>query len=496
MNLTLQQPSQTLSQHKILFICIVYNIFILSYSIFNTKALLEKDMAIIFVIVVVAVIVIGLAIVIGKSLAAPKKIDSVKKLLKQGKNQAAAKLAKQIIAKDAKDYHAHYYLGKAYFLDGRKELALIEYAMVNENAIFDNTLPEISFRQEYASLLTSFDRNEEAMKEYLLLTKQDPTNANNFFKAGKLSEQLGRKDLALGFYKKCVSIDKKNAKAHAAIGYILFQTKQLADAKKELDYAISLDPSEYSCYYYLGKLLKDAKDIAGAVKAFDKAQRDNEFKQKALVERATCYIMANRLDNAEIDLQRAIELDKDGTKNDTLYARYFLASCFEKTRKIDKAIEQWEIIYSKNHAFRDVNAKLSEYKDLQTNDNLKDYLTCSDTEFIETCKSICQAMKFSSQQATLMKDGCVLFAVDAKDADWRNVRKQTNYIRFFRTPDPIEEQSVRETLDKAKSSNCVKSYIVTSSEFTKSAVSFAENRPVELIEKKKLESLLAKAMTK
>ena len=453
-------------------------------------------MAIVLVIVAVAMVVVGLAIIIGKSLVAPKKIDSVKKLLKQGKNQAAAKLAKQIIAKDAKDYHAHYYLGKAYVADGRKELALLEYTTVNENAVFDSTLPEVSFRKEYASLLMSFDRNDEAMKEYLLLTKQDPTNADNFFKAGKLSEQLGRKDLALGFYKKCVSIDKKNAKAHAAIGYILFQTKQFADAKKELDYAISIDPAEYSCYYYLGKLLKESKDIAGAVKAFDKAQRDNEFKQKALVERATCYIMANRLDNAEIDLQRAIELDKNGVKNDTLYARYFLASCFEKTRKIDKAIEQWEIIYAKNHAFRDVNAKLSEYKDLQANDNLKDYLTCSDAEFIETCKTICQAMSLSPQQSNPQKDGCAVFAVDAKDSDWRNVRKQVNYIRFFRNPDPIEEQSVREALDKAKSANCVNSYIITSSEFTRGAAAFAENRPIELIGKKKLEALLAKAAAK
>ena len=155
----------------------------------------------------------------------------------------------------------------------------------------------------------------------------DSHTADHFFKTGQIYEKQNRKDLALSVYKKCLALDPKNAKAHSSVGYILYQAKQFAEAKKELDLAIRLNPETYSCYYYLGKLLKDAKDYGGAVKAFDKAQRDNEFKQKSLIERATCYMMANRLDNAQIDLPRAIELDKDGTSNDTLYARYFLAAC-------------------------------------------------------------------------------------------------------------------------------------------------------------------------
>ena len=92
-------------------------------------------------------------------------------------------------------------------------------------------------------------------------------------------------------------------------------------------------------------------------------------------------MIAGRIDNALVDFQRAIELDKDNSQAETLYARYFLAACYEKSRKIDKAIEQWEAIYKRNKSFRDVSAKLSEYKDLQANDYLKDYLTCSNEEF-------------------------------------------------------------------------------------------------------------------
>ena len=322
----------------------------------------------------------------------------------------------------------------------------------------------------------------------------DSHTADHFFKTGQIYEKQNRKDLALSVYKKCLALDPKNAKAHSSVGYILYQAKQFAEAKKELDLAIRLNPETYSCYYYLGKLLKDAKDYGGAVKAFDKAQRDNEFKQKALIERATCYMMANRLDNAQIDLQRAIELDKDGTSNDTLYARYFLAACYEKLRKIEKSIEQWEIIYNKNRSFRDVSNKLQEYKDLQTNDFLKDYLTCSDTEFVEICKNvITKTMNLTAQQAEIKKFGCQIMATDAATGDWMNMRKQTYFIRFYRDPEPLEDAPVRETMDKAKSSNCTKSYILASAGFTRPAIVFAENRPVELVGKDKLQNLLSKA---
>lgn len=448
----------------------------------------------IIIAVAMLVLITGLLVFIVKAVSSPKKLDSVKKLLKQGKNQAAAKLAKQIVTKDPQNFAVHYYLGKAYMADNRGELALMEFKTVNEHALFDSSLPEIPFRKEFAELLVKYNQNDAALREYLLLTKLDPATSDNYFNAGRLYEKTNKKDMALSVYKKCIALNPKNAKAHASLGYILFQAKQLNEAKKELDLAIHLNPEEYSCYYYLGKLLKDAKDYGAAVKAFDKAQRDNEFKQKALIERATCYMMANRLDNAQIDLQRAIELDKDGTKNDTLFARYFLAACYEKSRKIEKAIEQWELVYKVNRSFRDVSSKLSEYKDLQSNDSLKDYLTSSDAEYIEICKNaVKNGINLNVVQADQKKFGIQILATEAKDGDWMNMRKQTFLLRFYRDVDPLEEAPVREALDTAKSSNCTKAYIFASAGFTRTASTFAENRPVELVGKDKLQQILDKA---
>ena len=446
----------------------------------------------IILIFVLVSVVSALLFVVIRSIISPKKLEAVPRLIKQGKTQQAIKLAKQILAKNSKNYAAHYYLGKAYLKENKSELAIIEYKMVNENALFGNEINELTFRQEYGKLLIKYNQQNEALKNFLLLTKLAPTNADNYYEVGCIYEQQNRYDLALGFMKKAVTFNKKHAKAHAEIGLMFYRTKQFSEAKKEIDIAIKLSPETYSSYYYLGKIYKDGKDIPEAIKSFEKAQRDPEIKQKAIIEHGSCYMMVNRYDNAIVDFERAIDLDKQNSTIETLYARYFLGLCYEKLRKIDKAIAQWEIIYKIKKDFRDVSAKLSEYKDLQANDYLKDYLTCNNEEFPEICKKASEeSLKLQILDCDTTKWGCQITGINKSDESWLSLRKQVILVRYYRDPDPIEDNNVRDALDVMKSLNSVKAYLFSSSGFTSAAKHFAENRPVELIEKDKLEELLS-----
>lgn len=435
-----------------------------------------------------------LVFIIVKSVAAPKKVDSLQKLISQGKYAAVERGAKSMLAKDPENYMAHYYLGKSYLAQKRNELALMEYKLVNENAVFGPDLPELQFRKEISQLYSQFNQTQDALREYLLLTKMEPTNAENFYQVGKIYEQTNQSNQAFGFFKKTIQLNKKHAKAHASIALILLQIKKFPEAKKEIDLALSLSPETYSNFYYQGKILKEQKDYGAAVKAFEKAQRDPEYKQKALIERGTCFMMGNMLDNAMPEFSRAIDLDKTGSKSDTLYARYFLAACYEKNRKIEKAIEQWQKIYEKNRAFRDVSAKLDEYKDLAGNDSLKEYLTSNDEGFADICKQTCEkAMSMAVQNAESKKWGCQITAVEHKDDNWMANRKQLFLVRFYRSAEPIDDAAVRETLDLAKSMKAQKAFILSSSDLTKAAFAYAENRPIELVNKQKLEAILQKA---
>ena len=445
------------------------------------------------VIAALIAFIAGLLLFLTKSVLAPKRAENILKLIKQKKLSAAEKLAKQILAKEPKNYLVHYYLGKAYLAENRAELALMEYKTVSENAVFGDDIAEVPFRKNLAALYLQCNQDENALREFLLLTKLEPENADAYYSAGKIYEKQNRTDTALTLFRKTVALNKRHAEAHASLALLLANAKQFAEAKKEIDLALSLNPEAYSNYYYLGKILKENKDYAGAVKAFEKAQRSAEYRERSLIERGISLMLAGRPDSALIDLSRAVELDKAGIKQETLHARYCMAACFEVLRQIDNAIAQWEIIYKKNHAFRDVAAKLAKYKDIQTNDALKDYLTCGNEDFTAMCAKLTQnALSFAVQRSDAAKWGCQIIATE-RDGDWMSVRKQLYLLRFYRFSDPLEDSVVRQALDDLKGTNCSRAYIFSSSDFSRSARTFAESRPVELIGKEQLEQALKKS---
>src|SRR5574344_155186 len=447
----------------------------------------------IIIFCVLGALIVFILVFIIKSLAAPKKIEGMQKLLKQGKPLAAERLAKSIIAKDPRDYVAHYWLGEAYLADNKTELGFMEFKLVNQNALFDGTIPELPFRKKIAALYLKFNQPNEALKEYLLLSKMEPHNADNDFNVGKIYEAQGRADLALGFYQKAITVDKRHTQAHAALGYLLYRSKQYTEAKKEIDLAISLNPETYSNYYFLGKILKENKDYSSALGAFEKAERDPEYRQRALIERGSCYMAGSSTDNAIAEFEHAVKCSKDNASQETLYARYFLAACYEKSRQIHKAIEQWEKISSVNHSFRDVGSKLSEYRDLQSNDSMKEYLTSASDRFVEICKKTAASMGFTCTSSESTKYGCTMLATEAKSDNWMNVRQQVFDIEFYRDTEPLEDDVIRKLADKVKNQNYGKAYVCASGGFTHAATAFAENRPIELIDKEKLENMLARA---
>ena len=265
--------------------------------------------------VIVAAVLIALiavvSIVIFKNFLFSSKLDGVPRLLKEGKYQAAQRCAKSIITKNPRNYVAHYYLGKAYLQDNKHELAFMEFKTVNQNALFNGEIPEAEFRKDMALLYRRFNQNGEALKEYLLLTKLEPNNTDHSFKAAELYEETGNAKLAMGFYQKTIMHDRKNARAYTAAGRLLFRNKNYTQAKQALESSIRLNPENYENYYYLGKVCKETKDLPTAVKLLEKAERSPEFKQKALVEKGICLMMADQNDRAVDTFERAIKNTKD-----------------------------------------------------------------------------------------------------------------------------------------------------------------------------------------
>jgi tetratricopeptide (TPR) repeat protein len=235
--------------------------------------------------------------------------------------------------------------------------------------------------------------------------------------------------------------------------------------------------------------MKETKDFVAALHAFEKARRDPELKAKALLERGVCYISTQSYDSAISELERALKVASTENAQEQLYIKYFLASCYEKKRNIDKAVDLWEQVYKERANFRDVAEKLSQYQELRTDDSVKDYLTASMDTFYKLCTQIASGMNLNVKDISDTQNGCQIIAVDAENK-WRNVKKIPKLIRFLRVPEMITETTVRSLHEEMKSLNITRGILISSSNFSRKAIDFAESRPIELYNKDKLQKLL------
>ncbi|MDC7225509.1 MAG: tetratricopeptide repeat protein [Spirochaetales bacterium] len=441
------------------------------------------------------IIIVGSAaavtlIFILRSVLAPRKVAGIHDLYKQGKYSAAIKQAKQLLTNEPRNYEVHYLLGLSYLGDGKSELALMEMKKINEFGDFSGILKEVDFRKTIAGLYNDFNQPEEALKEYLLLIRLEPDEPEWFYQAGSLFEYRNKTDSAVQHFKKAIELNPQHTDAHFKLGSIYYRNKRHGEAKTELDLALRYNPENHKANFFIGKMLKDKKDFAGALNAFEKSQRDPELKIKSLLERGICYINVKNYDRAITELERTIA-NSDNHGQEILFARYFLAHCYEQRRDIDKAIEQWELVYAKKPTFKDVGEKLSQYQDLRTDDMMKDYLTAGRNEFIEICKKLTIAMNMSIRDTSEVQNGCQVIAVDS-ETKWRGAKKLPLMIWYLRVPELVQEAQTRAIHEAMKKASVSRGMIVTSSGFSRKAREFSESRPVNLISKEKLQAMLKK----
>jgi len=314
-----------------------------------------------FIIIILAAGIGFLIVFLVKNLLLPKRASAAANQLNRNKILKAIRTAKTAIEKDPKNAEAHYLLGKAYLADKREEQAFRELRSVSRLGIDGKNIPETEFRETIAALYARFHEEEEALKEYILLIKLHPENPDYYFQAGKLFSTRNRADLAEQYLRKAVSLSPREGRYRFELGMHYYLAKRLKEAGSEFEAALRLNPSDGQRLLYLGKVYKETKDYAGAIPYLEKASREQEYKLRALVELGGCYMSLKMLDKAIPELERAVNIIENEAEPDSLYARYFLALCFEKKRDYARAVAQWDRIYSQKKNFRDVGEKLTQY---------------------------------------------------------------------------------------------------------------------------------------
>jgi tetratricopeptide (TPR) repeat protein len=428
--------------------------------------------------------------VILRKMLSPKKITALRTLIKSSNYKQAIKLAKEIITKEPNNSEAHYYLAEAYYFEGKLELALIEYKATDKIGVHDKHINEIDLREKLGELYAKFDNIDEAIKEYILLHQKFPDNYLFSFKIAELFEKKGLRDPAIIHYTKSIKRNPNFVPALLNLGIILYDTKKFQEAIKLLEQAVRIENSNFKAHLYLGLLKKADNNPKGAIKHFEIAVRDKDLKVRALMEKGIILMSSNKVEEAVIELERALKNVENESQTLVLNLRYILAICYENLRNITEAIVQWEKIYSVKPDFKNVGEKLASYQDLQMDDKMKDFMTATNDEYLDICKKIVENMNLTITELNIQSNEGIEFFTLEGNVKWRNVKKKPLLIHIYRKNTPVEDAILRKVHDTMRNKEIIKAVVLSASGFTKQALAFAQERPIELFDKNGLQNII------
>ncbi len=423
----------------------------------------------------------------------PKKIGPLKTAARSGNYKEAIRLAKEILQKDPNNIEAHFFLAEAYYNQGKFELALIEYKSADKIGVYTKDINELDLRKKLAELYSRFDNYEESLKEYILLIKKYPNDHILYFNCGEMFQKKGMKEQAYTYYAKSVSLNNRHVPCLINLGILCFEFKKFGESATYLETAVKIDPDNYQAYFYLGLLKKNDKDLKAALKFFENASRGKDYKVKSLMERGVCLILQSKYEDAVIELERALKNADNESQNVVLNIRFVLAQCYETTRNITEAIEQWEKIYSVKPDFKNVSEKLANYQDLRMDDKMKDFMTATNEDFLDISKNIVEKhLNLNITDTKVISSEDIQFYTMEGSDSFRNVKKKPVLVQISRRSSPVDEITLRKLHELMKENNIIKGMVLCSSTFTKLALSFTQERPIELIDKDKLQALFNK----
>lgn len=419
----------------------------------------------------------------------PRKIEEIAKMIELGQTRLAIKKLNEMLEKDDRNPYAHYLLAEAYMKEDNIQYAILEYRQVAKIGRYDDKVREIDVRTKLAKIYKSRNAAEDAKKEYLILTKLEPLNYEHFFNLGIIFFEAGAMDKAAAYFRKSISNNNRHIESYYYLGQILYRSSNYSDAKQAFIDAIKIDQAYYRAHYFLGLVLRQMGDLEWAIKEFEIAQRDDGIKVKCFLAKGTCYSDREMYPRAIVEFERGIKIARRGSDTE-LNLRYFLANAQEKIRDLQSAISNWEQIASVNRNFRDVQEKLAAYADFRQDDSVKDFMIAGLSQFEHVCRKITEVLGLTIMEIDILSDTEIEILATETEGKWRNTRTSNRIVRIMRTTTTVTDRLLRNMYESLKERNATRIVIISTGDYSQTAIDFANTRPIELYSKGELTKLL------
>lgn len=443
--------------------------------------------AVLIAVIVGASLLLLLMVVTSKS---HKEVNVNNKQGKRKNNNAIIKEATKKLTHDPRNIPALTALGDIYFNAQEYTKALPMYKNLCEQVGVHQEIDEKTVYLRYG--ISAFKTNmiDESGSALAKVLKIEPNNFDANFYIGKVLYAKKEYEKTIACMKRAAVTNGENQEVHQMLAFSLYQAKKFRESLPYLKKVCEETPGNKEALFYMASAMEEAGMADKALKIFMHLRPDPLYGAQSCLAAGSYHAKTQQPDKAIQDFEIGLKLEgvDPELKVSLLYK---LAQTLIAQNQISKALLQLKQINNLHPNYKDVPALISRYQELAQNSNLQAYLMSGTSDFVALCRKFIAA--FHADAFVKIED--ISVAADSieilcsiQSARWEN----TELFRFFRSTSSVGELYVRELHSKMRDIKCDKGCCVTAGSYTEEAKKYAEGRPIDLIEKAKLVSVLKK----
>ena len=413
--------------------------------------------------------------------------DVTQKIQKKGKS-AIMKEAEKKLAHDPHNVSALEMIGDIHYSEKNWEKVWSVYKTLYD---ISSAHPEIdiakcALRMGIAAYF--LEKLDNAASSLMLCIKKDPNNFDCNMYLGRTLMKTNTFDKAVYCFKKAKAIQPENNEVNALLGDALYKSQKYRDCLPFLKRVLDENPGNKEILFEMAVAMTECGMGDKALKVFMHLRPDPAFGPPACLEAGKMHERVKDFPNALKDYEIALR-HPSVPEQLMLQIKYRLANTCIAMNDISKALIYLRQIQAAKPQYKDVDALVSRYSELNQNKNLQTYLMSGTSDFVALCRKFISTYykdSFVKVEDVQVASECVEIICDIETAKW----EAKQIFRFYRTQNVIGDINIRDFHSKIRDTKCDNGVCITMGNFSESAHKYTDGRPVDLIEKDELVKIL------
>lgn len=401
------------------------------------------------------------------------------------------KHANKRLAQNPKDTEAVSILANLYFNEEIYDKSVHLFKVLLDQTSTNPKLDEADIAFKYAISLLRTGKTEDAYKYLAYVRSFNKDHFETNYNLGLIEYERNNYEKAYLLFSAARTQLPDHAMTLHYLGKSLYYIGKYADSIAYLRKSIEINPGDKEVLYLLGNAYNESGKIDNAYKIYSHLRPDPQYGPASSLESGQINLSRRNYTKAIEDFEIGLK-HKEIESSIRLALLYKLAHTYIKENRISDAINQYNKIVQIHPDYKDVKALRKKYSELASNKNLKIYLMSPTSEFVNLCRKLAPLFfpgeHIKITDITAAKNDYVDITAELTTDQSEDIA----LLRFIRTSASVGDIMLRDLYFRSKDIRAGKSLCITAGLFTDTAEKFVEARTIDLVDNKKLLTLLSK----